>query len=351
MKIGIIPETMIERVGLAVGVAPTPLLDTFGSILLARTIMTATRLDIFETLEAGPLTADEVARRGRTDPFATGKLLVALAGTDYLKYDNQRYSLAPVVRKWLLKSSKGSMRDAMLFRYFIWERVGHYEDYIRTGEPIGMHEEGHLSPEQWEEYQLAMRATANLSVPEVTRRLPVPRGARLMLDIGGSHGYYAVALCRRHRGLRAIILELPEAIESAAPILAKEGMGDRVVHQIGNALTDDLGEAKYDVVLISNLVHAFEEEQNLDLQRRVARALRPGGYVVIQEPIRPGSPKEGGQFGALADLYWALGNKSGTWSYAEIASWQRAAGLTPLKPIQLRTAPGIGLQAAQKPAG
>ena len=41
------------------------------------------------------------------------------------------------------------------------------------------------------------------------KRMPVPDGARDMLDIGGSHGYLSVAVCRRHPELRATVLDLP----------------------------------------------------------------------------------------------------------------------------------------------
>ena len=83
----------------------------------------------------------------------------------------------------------------------------------------------------------------------VAKAVPVPTGATALLDIGGSHGAYSVALCRRHPGLRGTVLDLPDAVRHAAPLLAEEGMGDRVQHQAGNALTDDLGEQHLDVGL------------------------------------------------------------------------------------------------------
>jgi hypothetical protein len=50
------------------------------------------------------------------------------------------------------------------------------------------------------------------------------------------------------------------------------------------------------------------------------------------------------------DLFFALTSEAGTWSFEEMAAWQRDAGLLPRRPIHLRTAPGVGLQAAMKPA-
>jgi hypothetical protein len=62
--------------------------------------------------------------------------------------------------------------------------------------------------------------------------------------------------------------------------------------------------------------------------------------VCVLEMIRPASPGTGGQVGALLDLYFAVTSQSGTWSVDEISGWQRDAGLTPIKPIPLRTVPG-----------
>ena len=78
-----------------------------------------------------------------------------------------------------------------------------------------------------------MRSGAHLATPEIVRRVRLSAGARQMLDIGGSHGYYSVAFCREYPALQATILDLPQAIEHAAPLLAREGMGERVVYRAG----------------------------------------------------------------------------------------------------------------------
>lgn len=102
------------------------------------------------------------------------------------------------------------------------------------------------------------------------------------------------------------------------------------------------------MVFIANLVHHFDDATNRELAKKVARALRPGGVFVIQELIRPHSPQEAGQIGALLDLYFALTSEAGTWSFKEMANWQRDAGLKPLKPVKFLTVPGNGQQSAVK---
>jgi SAM-dependent methyltransferase len=347
MRLNAIPENLLERIALWAGVVPTPLGDTIVAMTLARTIMVATKLGVFEALAKGESSVHGIATRCGLNEHATEVLLFALAGAGYVHCKGMDYTLAPVARKWLLKSSPQSLYDYMLFNFLNWTWDERFEDFIRTGKPTQIHQE--MSNDEWRVYQRAMRSLASFSAFEVARRIPVPRGALKMLDIGGSHGYYSVMLCRLHPGLCSVVFDLPEAVVHAAKILAQEGMGERIVHRAGNALTDDLGNEEYDLIFIGNLLHHFDEKANRDLVKRSAQALRPGGYLVIEEFHRFQSPKEVGELGALSNLYFAATSEAGTWSMKEIAAWQREAGLLPRKPIRLLTAPGAELQAALKP--
>ena len=347
MRFGAVPENPIERVIARLNLAPQPLLETQMAFSLSRLIMVGTKLGVFEALADGPATTAEIADRCGTSEVGTEKLLFALTGAEYLSAENGGYALTPVARKWLLRDSPNSLVDKMLFQFDEWRYMESSEDYVRTGEPLELH--SMTDADEWDRYQRGMRSIANAFAPEAVRRMPVPKGATEMLDIGGSHGYYSVALCRKHDGLRSTILDLPQAIEQAAPLLAAEGMGDRVVHRAGDALTDDLGTETYDLVLIAQLVHHFSEDQNRELAGRVARALRPGGVYAVLDEFRPKTPKDAGQLGAVLEFYFALTSQSGTWAVEEIADWQRAAGLKTRRPINFRTVPGVGIQAATKP--
>jgi 2-polyprenyl-3-methyl-5-hydroxy-6-metoxy-1,4-benzoquinol methylase len=347
MRLDTVPESLFERIALRAGVVPTPLGDTIVAMTLARTIMVSTKLGIFEALAKQECTAREVATRCGLDQHATEVLLFALAGTGYVRSKAMRYTLAPVARKWLLRSSPQSLYDYMLFNFLNWTWDERFEDFIRTGKPTQIHQE--MSTDEWQVYQRGMRSLASFSAFEVARRMPLPRGALHMLDIGGSHGYYSVMLCRLHPGLCSVVFDLPEAVVHAAKILAQEGMGERIVHRAGNALTDELGNEEYDLIFIGSLLHHFDEKANRDLVKRSAQALRPGGYLVIEEFQRFQTSKEVGELGALSNLYFAATSEAGTWSMKEIAAWQREVGLLPRKPIRLLTAPGAELQAAIKP--
>ena len=347
MRLDVVGDNLIERLIARTNIAPWPIVHTQGAFTLARVLMAATKLGIFEALGDAPATSAEVATACDTDPVATEKLLFALATCGYARQRDGGYVLSARSRRWLRRDSRRSVADMVELQYDGWNLIAHAEDYVRTGHSVDLHET--LTGERWGVYQRGMRAMAAALAPELAWRMPVPRGARSMLDIGGSHGYYSVAICRRRRRLHWVVLDLPPAIEHAAPLLAAEGLGGRVVHQAGDALVDDLGRERYDLVMAVQVVHHFTEEQNRDLTRRVARALRPGGVFAIVEEFRPLSARRARQLGGLLEFFFALTSRSGTWSVQELSCWQRAAGLEPRQPIRFLTAPGVGIQAAAKP--
>jgi hypothetical protein len=217
MRLAPIPENPVERVVARLNLAPRPLIDTQIAFTLARLVMVGTKLGVFEALREQPLEPGQVAERCQLDPRGAQKLLFALAGAEYVEEKDGRYDLAPVARKWLLVDSPNSLVDKLLFQFHEWDWMERAEDYVRTGEPLELHTA--ISGDQWPAYQRGMRSLAGTSAGEAARRLPIPKGARNMLDIGGSHGYYSVALCRRHERMNAVVVDQPPAVEHAAPIL------------------------------------------------------------------------------------------------------------------------------------
>ncbi|HSK42587.1 MAG TPA: methyltransferase [Candidatus Binatia bacterium] len=347
MRLGVIAETIIERLVLKSNVAPEPLLETQMAFSMARSIMVGVKLGLFEAVSDGARSAADIAKTCATDPVATEKLLNALAGCGYFKFRNGAYRLTAKAKKWLLRRSPQNLCDKLLFQFYEWDMVEGYEAFVRSGKPMAGHE-GMEGSDFWSSYQRGMRNLAGLAAGEVTNRFPMPPGARDMLDIGGSHGYFSVSLCRKHANLKSVVLDLPDAVAQAAPILAQEKMGERVTHRPGNVLTDELGEQSVDIAFMSQLVHHFTDEQNRDLMKKIARALRPGGVCVMLDSIRLQKPGDGSQTAGLLDLYFAMMSESGTWPIETMQDWLQSTGLKPLKPIWLRTMPAGALVAGRK---
>ena len=54
-------------------------------------------------------------------------------------------------------------------------------------------------------YQEGMRDLSINVAKEVASKIPVPKDATAMLDIGGSHGLFSIELCKRHPRLSSTI--------------------------------------------------------------------------------------------------------------------------------------------------
>ncbi len=339
MKLLFLPENPAELVGLAANLVPLPLAHTHLFSVAARAIYDSTEAGIFEALAEGPLTAKEIAKACALDESALNALLGVLVAGGYLRLRRGRFALSGGMRKWLLAGSPHSIRDQLLFMRSVWSWLEQMPAFLRTGKGIRYHET--FGPAEWELYQRGMEAVARGSASEVARKTPVPAKATAMLDIGGSHGLYSVALCRRHERLSSTILDLPPAVEKARPLLARHGMGERVRYEAGDALGWEMGEARYDLVFVSSLMHHLSREESRALSLRVARALKPGGYFAIQEFIRPEEPGKADIVGSILNLFFALSSAAGTWSRAELEAWQAEAGLVRHKAIRFVTMPGF----------
>ena len=180
------PETVLERLALLTRQVPIPVVHALGGPLLARVVMVATGLGIFERVQGSERTAGEVAEACGTHPYATGKLLDALVSAGYLARRGPAYRLTWLSRKWLLKNSPTSLHDLLLYEQVEWDWLTRLEAFIQTGQSLDVHTT--MARPEWERYQRAMRAIAGLGATELARRVSLPTRARAMLDIGGSHG-------------------------------------------------------------------------------------------------------------------------------------------------------------------
>lgn len=325
---------------------PIPLGHTHIFSFIARAVYDATYFGVFDAIGNRSLTIPEVASACNLDEKALRSLFTLLTPLGYFSVTGNHFSLSGMAKKWLLKDSPSSIYDEVVFMREVWQWLAEMPDFLRTGKGLEYHD--HFSGKEWELYQKGMYATAKSSAAEVAKKTPLPPHPLLMMDIGGSHGIYSVTLCKKHPGLKAVILDLPAAVEKARPILAQFDMGDRVVYEPGNALTYDFGENKFDLVFISSLMHHFKEEDNALLAQRIAKALKPGGYFVIQEFIRPRIAENAEMVGSALDLFFTLSSNAGTWSVEEIKAWQREAGLKHYKINKFLTMPGFAQVVAKK---
>ena len=321
--------------------------EAVGGPILARSVHMAVKTGMFRALAGGPLGAAEIARRGGTGPRATRAVLDVLAGTQLLTFADGRSALTEQAHEWLSGAARDDYDNYLKMGLLEWMWHSETEAYLRTGRTLDFH--ANLTRELWTIYQNAMHASMKCD-EELLQISPVPPGAARFLDLGGASGYHSARFCRKYPGLRAEAVDLPAAIEVSRPRFEADAadLRDRGTRVADDVRTMELGEAQYDVIFAEALLHVLTHEDIASLMKRAARALKPGGYLVIAEPLRIGLPSECGQNTAVFCLLLELICQSQIWTLQEIADWERGAGLEPLPPKLIY--PTFGMQAAQKPA-
>jgi SAM-dependent methyltransferase len=329
---------------------PGPIVDLFGP-LATKGVLVALRLGLFEALVKEPLGPGELAGRLGADERGVRLLLELLEALGYVRCRGERYRNSAATTKWLLAESPAGIAELFEFFDAMQRRWDHLEGSLRAGEPLRRSTEWlNDGAGNWGRYHAGLRAAARLGAPEIVARVSIPSGARRLLDLGGSHGYYSIAFCRRHPGLSAIILDWEQAQDVAEKTIDAAGLRQRVSFHTGDLWQDEYpGEC--DVVLLFNLLRIFPAARSEELVRRAAASLRPGGLVVVVDhQTRPGASRFQRAVAGVIALELFNATPGRMHDPGLVARWLAAAGCSPQATKYLRRSPGSYLLTARKAA-
>jgi ubiquinone/menaquinone biosynthesis C-methylase UbiE len=128
---------------------------------------------------------------------------------------------------------------------------------------------------------LSLAGRAKNVAPYLAANLPLGHG-KLLLDVGGGTGIYAIACVQQNPNLRAIVWDRPEVLKVAREMVAAYGVADRVDLVPGDMFADPV-PAGVDVILLSNILHDWDVPECRVLLKRCAEALPAGGRVLIHD--------------------------------------------------------------------
>lgn len=290
----------------------------------SRVLLTAYELGVFTAVGREARTSAEVARTLGTDARATDRLMNALVALQLLEKHGDQFANGAFAARHLV-SGTPEFLSGLMHSVHLWTTWSTLTDAVRAGHAVAPHREGD-SDDRWREaFIAAMHWRATQQAPDVMTLIDLD-GVTRVLDLGGGSGAYAMAFARARQELRAVVFDLPEVTPLTRRYVREAGLSDRVSTVDGDLLTDDVGEG-FDLVFISAIVHIFPPETNQRLVARAARALRPGGRVVVQDFLMD-EDRTGPLASALFALNMLVGTEGGdTYTESEIRAWMHDAGL------------------------
>ena len=284
----------------------------------SRVLLTALELDVFTTIGEGA-TAAETARKLGTDPRATEMLLNALVAVGALVKGEAVFGCTAESK------ALGPARPGLLHTVHLWDTWATLTECVKSGRAVRSRGPEGFPEARTRAFIAAMHARAQESARE-TVRLSGIHDAKRMLDVGGGSGAFSIAFAKTCPELRAEILDLGAVVPLAEEYIREAGLQNRVRVRPGDMRTADFGEG-FDLVLLSAVCHMFGEDENRSLIQRCARALVPGGHLVIREFILQ-EDRAGPPHAALFALNMLVGTEHGnTYTEGEYRNWMEEADL------------------------
>ena len=182
----------------------------------------------------------------------------------------------------------------------------------------------HGDAAELEDFLMGMHGNSLGTAARAAREIDLG-GRRRLLDLGGGPGTWAVQFVLANPGLHATIFDLPTSQPFADRIVGEAGITDRVAFVGGDFTEDDL-PGGFDAAWLSHILHGEGPEACRAVLGKAARALVPGGLLLVHEFILDDS-RTSPLFPALFSLNMLAGTAEGrSYSLSELSAMLAGAG-------------------------
>jgi ubiquinone/menaquinone biosynthesis C-methylase UbiE len=313
-------------------------------------LATAVQAKVFDLLDAGPKTVDELAKSSGNSARGLRAILNALVGFGFLtKNPDGSYALTPESAAFLVSSKPGYLGK---FAEFSGLRMIHnwlpLPDVVRTGKPataVNQQDEGAAFFQELVEPIFAMSYPAT-QVAGQALGLANAKSPVKVLDIGTGSGVWGIGLAQQSPQVSVTAQDLPGVLEVTRGMAARFNLADRFKFLPGDFHTVDFGTG-YNLVTIGHILHMESVDQNRQLLKKTAAALAPKGTVVISEFL-VNQDRTGPPMGLIFAVNMLAHTENGdTFSFEEISGWLKEAGL--VNPRKIEPGGPVALVLADKP--
>ena len=152
-------------------------------------------------------------------------------------------------------------------------------------------------------------------------------GAIKVLDIAAGHGLFGITIAQRNPLAQIVAVDWTPVLAVAEEHARSAQVQDRYRTLPGDAFKVDFGTG-YDVALVTNFLHHFDQPTCTTVLRKVHAALKPGGRVVVLEFV-PNPDRVSPPIPARFSLSMLAGTPSGdAYTFAELRAQLESAGFS-----------------------
>jgi precorrin-6B methylase 2 len=296
----------LQQVQTANGISPAMLLrEMLTGYWTSQSIYAIAKLGVADLLRSGPQSSEQLAGSLLVNKSALYRMMHTLSSYGlFAEDDKHNFALTPL-GSLLQTDVPGSMRAMAVWNgelsYRAWGAVLHS---LETGQPALRHALGmklfeYLSqhPESRQVFDEAMTGLA-LQVSQAVVTAYDFSGVKRVVDVGGGQGTLAATILLAHDDMKAIVFDLPDAVESARKQIKLMGLESRC-EIVGGDFFEHIPPGG-DCYLMASVIHDWDDEHSLRILKQCRRAMDQGARLLLVDCVITDSAEP--QFAKLLDL-------------------------------------------------
>ena len=251
----------------------------FDAVYPSFAMLAGIELDVFTSLDDGPLTVEELAGAIGLQAVKLQPLLYALVEAGLLMVEDGLFSNTQEAGHYLVKGKPdylGGMHD---LTSDTWNRLLTTAMTIRAGTPQITHDFLSLTPDEQMGYFRGLFPGAVSGAQRLLENYDFSK-TETLADIGGGSGGLAITMAKALPQLRATVIDLSSVTPITRRFVEEAGASERVDILSANAVEDSLSGV-YDVVVASHLVQVLSVDEARALLRNLSSVIKPGGVLYI----------------------------------------------------------------------
>lgn len=313
---------------------PLAVQPMFGA-MITQTMVSGCELGIFQRLARGPMSARQLARAIEVKPRGLTMLLDALVASGQLVKQDDVYALPPSTQAMLAvpgvdaATHYGDVAQHARGLLAGWAQLS---EVIRSGQPIGGGSSSQANIElQFQGLARSLFPGNYLQARSLFQKTKsrFGRGSVEILDVAAGGAAWSTPFIEGNPAAHATASDFPAVLQVARHFARALGVADRYTYQAGDIHHDAFRSSHYDLALLGHICHAEGPARTRKLFRKVARALKPDGVMIVAEflPDEQRCGTDGGAFALLFALNMLVRTEEGgTFTVSEYEAWARAAG-------------------------
>lgn len=323
-------------------ITPQLFWETITGFQRSAAIKSAIELDVFTRIAEGNNTTQKIADACHAAERGIRILCDSLTVMGFLTKANGEYSLTDVSAAFLNRQSHMFLGDSANFFLSPMQRRGFDQltDAVKNGGST-ITGDGSLDPESpmWVYFARGMAGMMMPAAQMIAEHLGFDSQQKIkVLDIAAGHGIFGIVTAQKYPNAEIYAVDWANVLEVATENAEKFGVSDRHYLIPGSAFEVEFGEG-YDVVLLTNFLHHFDEETNISLLRKIRNSLSDEGKVITLEFI-PNDDRISPPSEAMFSLVMLAGTPAGdAYTFSELKVMFEAAGFSRNQHIPLTPMP------------